>query len=273
MSNIFFDVTKQYCSSHYQTILTSDADKETAINEDFILKYNIDMSIFNRTNYLDYNSANDWLTRTLAPGFRPIAAINDSTVLTSPADSRVMVFRQVPRDSTIWIKNEQFSMKTLVGDDSYVSSYEDGSLGMIRLAPQDYHRFHSPIDGVIVNIAELEGTLHSVSADGMTSGNDAQYNQRTVISLQTKNFGRMAYVAIGAACVGSVVITKLNSSSVAKGEELGYFQFGGSTVALVLQKGSIVWDEDLLYHSANRVETLLNMGTRLGWSTNQTVIY
>lgn len=105
------------------------------------------------------------------------------------------------------------------------------------------------------------------------------YNQRTVMLFDSPLLGRYAYVAIGALCVGSVVIeapegaapgTNPVGSTYARGERLGYFQFGGSTVALVFQPGTVRLSDAIIYSSLSQVETLLHVNTRIGVAINAT---
>jgi len=192
---------------------------------------------------------------------RPIYQADDAIV--SPADSRTTTFTVVPVDLLLWIKGEDFTVQTLLGP-GFRPAFQNGEMAMCRLAPQDYHRFHSPVSGVIVQQGNLAGSLYSVNADGMTSGNDAIYNQRSFTIIQTANFGNVAVVAIGATCVGSVVMTKTINATLSAGDELGYFQFGGSTVALVFEAGRVQWDADFRAFSSQNVEIFVLMGSRIG---------
>ncbi len=78
------------------------------------------------------------------------------------------------------------------------------------------------------------------------------------------NIGLVAYVSIGALCVGSITFLPSVGSTITKGDDLGFFQFGGSTVALVFEKGQVEFEKDIMEHSVNKVETLVQMGSRLG---------
>jgi len=138
-----------------------------------------------------------------------------------------------------------------------------------------------PITGTLMQMWTVSGTYQSVGVDGMRSGNWAIYNARTVMEFNaTAPLGRMAYVAVGATCVGSVVIlgnategnvpgqsTASVGTTFTKGENLGYFQFGGSTIVLVFPPGAVTWSEDILFHSGQAVEALVNMGSVLGRAT------
>jgi phosphatidylserine decarboxylase len=263
LNNFVFDLSTQYCGTKYSKVLTTNADKKINIFDAFIDKYSIDMSIYERTNYEDYVSVNDWFTRPLAANVRPIAMPNNDSVIVSPADARLMCFDNVDPDSRFWIKGEDFNIEDLIGSESYKPAFENAQLSIVRLSPQDYHRFHVPASGTITRIQQIKGGLHSVNADGMTSGNYAIYNTRTVVMIQTENYGEIAYVPIGATCVGSIVLLVEEGDTVTKGDELGYFQFGGSTVAMVFEEGSVQFEEDIMLHSKDLVESLTTVNSRL----------
>jgi len=111
----------------------------------------------------------------------------------------------------------------------------------------------------------IENTILSVNADAAQSGNSVYYNSRKVSFIEDNpHFGRVAYVAIGATCVGSVVMSVNANDNVAKGDEFGKMQFGGSTVVLLFGKGKIKLDPDLLFNSRRGLETYIEMGMRIG---------
>jgi phosphatidylserine decarboxylase len=138
-------------------------------------------------------------------------------------------------------------------------------VAIIRLAPQDYHRYHTHVAGSVLRQTEVEGPLYSVFADAIRAENGAIFNQRTVTILQhAATRKQTAFVAIGATCVGSVVMTVAPGETVAKGQEAGYFAFGGSTVVAVFPPDSVTFDSDLVERSNEAVETYLTMGSRIG---------
>ena len=137
---------------------------------------------------------------------------------------------------------------------------------ILRLAPQDYHRFHSPVAGRVVDQWANKGTLHSVNQQSMTSSNLAILNQRKVAILETEKHGEVAFISIGAVCVGSVTHLRDIGDNVTKGEEMGYYSFGGSTNVLLFKANTIAFDEDILYRSRRNVETRVEQGQRIGVS-------
>lgn len=134
-----------------------------------------------------------------------------------------------------------------------------------RLAPDDYHRFHSPLAGTITSIAWLGGELYSVKAAAINSRvNVLCENRRAVLRLETPAFGTAWLVAVGACQVGSVRLAVAAGEAVERGQELGRFRYGGSSVVLLLGAQRVRLDADLLENSARRLETLVRMGTSLG---------
>lgn len=116
------------------------------------------------------------------------------------------------------------------------------------------------MNGTILDHYKVEGSLHSVNADGMTSKNFAIYNKREVVMINSVSVGKVAFIAVGATCVGSIQMLYEIGDSVTKGNEMGYFQFGGSTVVLVFQKGQIEFATDIEFRSIHRVEALVEVG-------------
>eukprot|EP01116_Phalansterium_solitarium_P007921 TRINITY_DN2098_c0_g1_i5.p1 TRINITY_DN2098_c0_g1~~TRINITY_DN2098_c0_g1_i5.p1 ORF type:complete len:430 (-),score=185.78 TRINITY_DN2098_c0_g1_i5:532-1821(-) len=264
----FVRLTTDYCGTMYDKPLLTDTDKYNAIYVDYIQLYNIDMSDFARKQYSQFSTVNDWFTRELAPGARPIAHPDDDYAVVSPADARLMAFENWDKDLHIWLKNEEFDVGSLLGDASLSSYFDRGTFLAVRLAPADYHRFHSPVNGTIVQPWKvLAGPLWSVNADAVTSENYVYFNQRKVAIIESPIFGKVAYVAIGATCVGSVDIQPDvwgPNAAVPKGKELGIMKFGGSTVVLLFRQGVLQLDPEILYNSLRKVETRVLMGMYLG---------
>lgn len=220
-----------------------------------------------------YKTFNEFFIRELKPGVRPIQFENNDHVAVCAADCRLMVYKSSDEAKRFWIKGRKFSVKGLLGDEILANDFEGGSLAIFRLAPQDYHRFHMPISGVIGKNIIIPGHLYTVNPIAVNSKycNVFTENKRVVNVIISKEFGKMAFVAIGATMVGSINFTKDEGDRVKKGEEFGYFAFGGSTVICVFQKGAIDFDEDLVANSERSLETLVYMGTSLGISTAMSV--
>ncbi|XP_057550211.1 phosphatidylserine decarboxylase proenzyme 2-like isoform X2 [Amaranthus tricolor] len=217
-----------------------------------------------------FKTFNEFFIRELKPGARPIAFMDRDDVAVCAADSRLMAFRNVEESTRLWIKGRKFSIQGLLGNDVSTDSFIGGELVIFRLAPQDYHRFHLPVSGTIERFVHIPGCLYTVNPIAVNSNcNVFTENKRVVSIISTANFGKVAFVAIGATMVGSITFTKKEGDYVQKGDEFGYFSFGGSTVICVFEKNVIELDEDLLDNSSRSLETLVRMGMTLGVSTKR----
>ena len=208
----------------------------------------------------EFKSFNEFFYRALKPDARPCSAPNNPRIAVSPADCRSVVFNRIETATNVWIKGREFSVKRLLGD-AYpedASRYEGGALGIFRLAPQDYHRFHIPVDGVMREPRTIAGEYYTVNPMAIRSALDVySENVRIVVPIDSPEFGRVMVICIGAMMVGSTVITRKTSEEVKRAEELGYFKFGGSTLVLLFETGKMVFDSDLVDNSNGALETLV----------------
>ncbi|KZO91821.1 hypothetical protein CALVIDRAFT_557981 [Calocera viscosa TUFC12733] len=242
----------------------------------FCKTYQIDTSILLEEDLHKYSSLNAFFSRKLKPEARPIAAPEDLTVVDSVADCRLTVFERAQDATNIWIKGRHFTIPNLLNDEEIINAIgEDPAIAIFRLAPQDYHRYHSPVSGVFRKVVKLPGEYYTVNPQAVNEpGFDVfTANKRDVALIDAKfndsgSVTPVAFVAIGALLVGSITWTKEVGQPLAKGEDLGYFQYGGSTVLVAFPKGSILFDEDLVGNSKAGVETVVHIGDRIGVATN-----
>ena len=217
-----------------------------------------------------YKTFNEFFYRKLKSGSRPIDAPLDPNVLVSAADCRLQVFADLNEATRFWVKGRNFSIAGLLADttpDHEASgAFTNGTMAIFRLAPQDYHRFHSPVDGTVVSITDVPGDLLTVNPIAVNSlfCDVFTVNKRSVMLIDTPNFGRVAYVAIGATLVGSIYWSVKVGAELKKGDELGYFAFGGSTVITLYSDGTVLWDADLTANANRSLETLVRVGERIG---------
>ncbi|XP_022967583.1 phosphatidylserine decarboxylase proenzyme 2-like [Cucurbita maxima] len=218
-----------------------------------------------------FKTFNEFFIRELKPDVRPIAHVKCDDVAVCAADCRLMAFKSIDDSLRLWIKGRKFSVQGLLGQEISAGAFMDGTLVIFRLAPQDYHRFHFPVSGFIEQIVDIPGCLYTVNPIAVNSKycNVFTENKRSVAIISSSDFGKVSFVAIGATMVGSITFTKGKGDYVKKGEEFGYFSFGGSTVICVFEKDSIQIDEDLLANSSRSLETLVRVGTKLGVSTRR----
>lgn len=226
----------------------------------FIRFHQLDMSeVLKPTE--DFKNFNEFFYRELKPDARPCSAPSNPKIIVSPADCRSVVFNTLEEAQTIWVKGREFTVAHLLGD-AYpgdVKRYEGGSLGIFRLAPQDYHRFHIPVDGIMGKPKLIEGEYYTVNPMAIRSALDVYgENIRICVPIDSVAHGRVMVICVGAMMVGSTVITRKDGEEVKRAEELGYFQFGGSTLLLLFEPGQMQYDDDLVDNSNSALETLVS---------------
>ncbi|KAE8150247.1 phosphatidylserine decarboxylase-domain-containing protein [Aspergillus avenaceus] len=245
-----------------------DDPASTSQIQDFINFHQLDLSEV-LLPLEKFQNFNQFFYRELKPGARPCSAPDEPRIVVSPADCRSVVFDRMDEATGIWVKGREFSVERLLGD-AYpedVSRYKNGALGIFRLAPQDYHRFHIPVDGVMGTPKTIEGEYYTVNPMAIRSALDVYgENVRILVPIDSVAHGRVMVVCVGAMMVGSTVITRQAGEKVARAEELGYFKFGGSTLLLLFEEGQMNFDSDLVDNSKGPLETLIRVGMSVGHS-------
>ncbi|KAI8598439.1 phosphatidylserine decarboxylase-domain-containing protein [Dissophora ornata] len=218
----------------------------------------------------NFKTFNEFFYRRLKPDARTLASPGDDRVAVSVADCRMTCFQTITDAQKFWIKGRQFTVAKLLGDEVLAKKYDGGSLAVFRLAPQDYHRYHIPVRGILSKPESIAGEYFTVNPMAIRSHLDVfGENKRVVSTIESKEFGTVAYCAIGAMMVGSIVLTTQPGQEVERMEEHGYFAFGGSTIVVLFEPNSIQFDEDLLRSSKEQIEMLVRVGMRIGVSTRQ----
>ncbi|TAQ83899.1 hypothetical protein B7494_g7780 [Chlorociboria aeruginascens] len=219
-----------------------------------------------------FKNFNEFFYRALKPGARPCSAPDNPRIIVSPADCRSVVFDKMDVATKIWVKGREFSIERLLGN-AYpedAKRYTTGALGIFRLAPQDYHRFHIPVDGVMGTPKTIEGEYYTVNPMAIRSALDVYgENVRVVVPIDSVAHGRVMVICVGAMMVGSTVITRKPGENVKRAEELGYFKFGGSTILLLFEDGAMKFDDDLVDNSNGALETLIRVGMSIGHHPSQ----
>ena len=207
-----------------------------------------------------FKTFNEFFYRKLKRSARPCSAPSDPHIIVSPADCRSVVFNKLDDAQRIWVKGREFSTERLLGA-AYpqdAKRYKGGALGIMRLAPQDYHRFHIPVDGIMGEPKLIDGEYYTVNPMAIRSALDVYgENIRYCVPIDSEVHGRVMVICVGAMMVGSTVITRGKGEHVKRAEELGYFKFGGSTILLLFEPGVMKFDDDLIDNSAGALETLV----------------
>jgi len=254
-------------ATHYEGDYNDSPQSRKDIGK-FIKQYKLNVTELLEPDPTSYNTFNEFFYRKLRLDARPIESPEDPKVLVSPADSRLMVFVDVDEATKFWIKKKDFTLSGLLHGQHTASHFVNGTILIARLAPQDYHRFHVPCDAKVGPSSDFNGTYYTVNPMAVHRLPVFTENRRVVTLMHSDTFGAIAYVSVGAVMVASVILTGAAKEDVqlTKGDEVGYFAFGGSTVVIVFENGSVKWDDDLLTNSRNGIETLVRMGERIGTS-------
>jgi phosphatidylserine decarboxylase len=225
----------------------------------FIREFGIDMGQF-ITPQEGWRSFNDFFSRALAPGARPV-----ESDLVLPADGRHSAYPDGADLSGLVVKGRPFTLEELFADRELARRFEGGALVVSRLCPTDYHRFHFPASGMPSGVQKLRGPLDSVSPVAIRAGaRSLCANRRELTMLKTARFGTVAIIEVGASCVGRIVQTFRPGGVVEAGAQKGYFQFGASTAITVFEPGRVTLCEDLVRNTAEGFETYARMGGRMG---------
>lgn len=237
--------------------------------DSFIKFHKLDLSDCLITDPGQFETFNDFFYRKLKPNARPIEGLKQ--VVVSPADCRCTTFNSVDEATELWIKGRNFTLARLFNgnfnqlENTSLYNPKDCCIGIFRLAPQDYHRFHSPVSGTIGPIKYIEGEYYTVNPMAIRSDLDVYgENVRVIIPIHTEGLGTVVMVAVGAMMVGSTIITVEEGSQVERGAEVGYFKFGGSTVLLLFEKKHLQFDSDIVENSKLCIETLVRVGQSIG---------
>lgn len=226
----------------------------------FVETFGIDMGEAERPIEA-YRSFNDFFTRRLKPEARPIDP--DPDVLVSSGDGKLTVYPTLADGVRLPIKGSRLPIAALLGSDAEASSFVGGAALILRLSPQNYHRFHFPADGTASPTRLFKGRYHSVNPIALAQVPDLYcHNKRTVTLLETPAFGRIALIEVGAITVGTIVQTH-RPGPVTRGQEKGYFAYGGSTMVALFEPTMLVFDDDLVADSAAGIEVRVRMGERI----------
>jgi phosphatidylserine decarboxylase len=209
-----------------------------------------------------YASFNEFFIRKFKNGARKFTA--DTSELPAFAEGRYFAFEKVGEKQVFPIKGKALSPEALLGSAEKARPFLGGPAVIARLCPTDYHRFHFPDDGRTLSHYTLHGRLHSVNPIALRRKKEVFIqNERQISILETTHFGKLAYIEVGALCVGRIVQTHPSKQPFHRGDEKGYFLFGGSTVIILGEPGCWKPDVDLLAQTTQGIETFVRLGERI----------
>ena len=231
----------------------------------FIRKNNIDMTQFESVPYGSYN---DFFSRKILPSARPVDF--EATHLISPCDSKLTVL-PITSDGRFTIKHTEYSAASLLKDSKLASEYEGGTLLIFRLTVDDYHRYCFVADGTKTPCISIPGILHTVNPIANDYFPIYKENAREYCVLHSDQFEEILMMEVGALLVGKIVNHPV-SAQVHRGQEKGYFRFGGSTVILLFKQNTVKIDEDIVVNSQNGYETIVKYGEKIGVSEKPSIL-
>ena len=226
----------------------------------FVDEYGIDMSLYEQREFKSYN---DFFTRRMLPEHYNICA--DPRALIAPCDSRLTVY-PLDAESVFYIKGSPYDAADFLQDEALAKEFEGGLMLVFRLSVDNYHRYCYFDSGTKGENIKIKGVLHTVQPVALGRYNYYKHNSREYTVMQTESFGKAIQAEIGAMFVGKIV-NHASGCAFRRGEEKGYFEFGGSTVAVMLRKGAAEIFPEILAQSLAGEETPVRIGERIGFAS------
>lgn len=223
----------------------------------FIERNEINMDIYEEC---DYSSFNDFFTRKIKPDSRPVP--EDLDVLISPCDCLATVY-PIQENTTFSIKNTEYTLRSLLRSPRLAKRFRGGYAYVLRLTVEDYHRYLYSVSGKQSKNYHIDGTYHTVNPIANDYLPIYKENTREYTVIHSKEFGDVLQMEVGALLVGKISNHK-QSTVVTRGEEKGFFEYGGSTIVVLTQKGRVTPRSDLLTNSKNGYETKVLQAHPLG---------
>ena len=238
-------ITKSFISKVYAIYMNSSLSKHKIRR--FIKKNNIDINDYEQK---EYKSFNDFFIRNIKENKRSI-----SQGLIAVCDSKLSAYK-INNDSTFNIKNSTYTIEELIKEKNHKYKYAL----IFRLGVTDYHHYIFPDDGKTIKTKTIKGILHTVQPIAFKKYKVFHENTREVSFLNCENLGNVCYIEVGAMFVGKIV--NKNKTNFKKGEEKGHFEFGGSTVILLIEK-DIKINKKILENTKKDIETIVKMGQNI----------
>lgn len=223
----------------------------------FIERNEINMDIYEEC---DYSSFNDFFTRKIKPDCRPVP--EDLDVLISPCDCLATVY-PIQENTTFSIKNTEYTLRSLLRSPRLAKRFRGGYAYVLRLTVEDYHRYLYSVSGKQSKNYHIDGTYHTVNPIANDYLPIYKENTREYTVIHSKEFGDVLQMEVGALLVGKISNHK-QSTVVTRGEEKGFFEYGGSTIVVLTQKGRVTPRSDLLTNSKNGYESKVLQAHPLG---------
>lgn len=225
--------------------------------EGFVRHNGIDMNEYVECGYRCFN---DFFTRSIKPEARPINYTPD--VLISPCDGYMSAYR-ISSDSVFSIKDSYYNVEDLVGGSEIAAEYLNGTCLVLRLGVENYHRYCYIDDGFKSRNYHIPGRYHPVQPIVVRKHPVFIQNTREYTVLYTKNFGVVTQIEVGACLVGRIC-NHHEAGVIRRGEEKGYFSFGGSTIVLLFKEGAVDIPQEVFDATSEGKEAIIKYGEAIG---------
>lgn len=227
-----------------------------AINR-FVKKNNIDVKEYEERKYKSYN---DFFTRKIKEEVRKIDKNKKSLI--SPCDSKLTAY-EINDKSIFKIKDSYYKIEDLLKNKKLAEKYKNGLCLIFRLCVDDYHRYCYIDDGKKDKNTFIKGVLYTVRPIALENYNIYKENSREYTILHTENFGDVVQIEVGATIVGRIK-NHHQEYEFTKGEEKGMFEFGGSTIVLLIEKDKVNIDKEIIDNTKDGYETIVKIGEKIG---------
>lgn len=209
-----------------------------------------------------YATFNDFFIRKFKEGARVVESA--PSLMPAFCEARYFGYKEITNEVRVPVKGHFLTSSQLLQNSKWCNVFDGGPLMIARLCPVDYHRFHFPDNGKILDAYSVAGRYHSVNPIALKEKPDIfMTNERFVTILETENFGKLAYIEVGATCVGKIVQSRPMYGEFKRGEEKGYFLFGGSTVVLLGERGKWSPSDLVLEKTKSGMEVYQHLGSAL----------
>ncbi len=238
-----------------------DSPMSKPLIKPFVEKNDIDLSICERDKAADYDNFNDFFTRQLKDGERPIG--QDETRLIAPSDGLLSAYI-ITEGLVIPVKRSCYRVSDLLHSKKLAKEYNGGLCLVYRLSVKHYHRYVYAESGIKGKNHRINGILHTVQPIALRHVPVFTENQREFVQIKTKNFGKIIQMEVGALLVGKIKNHHLGIKNVKRGEEKGFFKYGGSTIIVLIKKDHIGNIDPKYYiNTLHNIETPVKMGQYL----------
>ncbi|EOL44498.1 phosphatidylserine decarboxylase [Enterococcus caccae] len=223
----------------------------------FIKKNNLQMGEYVP---MSYTSFNHFFMREIKPAAR--ALVYEECSLSAPCDGKVTV-HSIDEKQTFKVKQSEYTLSELLDSTSLAEKWQGGCAVIFRLTPDDYHHYYFIDEGTISAHQKIAGVFHTVQPIAVHNQPVFSRNTREITVIETKNFGEILQIEVGALMVGKIKNEK-TSGSCQRFEKKGWFEFGGSTVILLFQENKVKIDPEIWKNTENNLETLVKFGQVVG---------